>query len=101
VKVIFDTPQPAAKLTAPHSGTDHNFNGDGKADILLQSDSSLPSIWTMDGAKVTGAALPNPGGPRGISLQRPISTATASPIFFSERRQWLALDLDDGRRHDH
>ncbi len=63
VKVIFDASQPAATLTAPALVPTHNFNGDGKADILLQNDSGLPSIWTMDGAKVTGAALPNPGGP--------------------------------------
>ena len=82
VKVIFDASQPAATLTAPALVPTHNFNGDGKADILWQNDSGLPVIWTMDGTNITGgAALPNPG-PTGMSLKRPISTATASPIFF-------------------
>jgi hypothetical protein len=41
---------------------DHDFNGDGKADILLQHDSGLPVIWTMDGTTITGGAvLPNVG----------------------------------------
>jgi hypothetical protein len=39
-----------------------DFNGDGKSDILLQNDSGLPVIWTMDGTAITaGAILPNPG----------------------------------------
>ena len=74
-----------------------DFNGDGKADILWQNDSGLPAIWTMDGTNITGAAaLPNPGPP-GMSLQRPISTATASPTSFgrtttARRRsgRWMA-----------
>ena len=62
VKVIFDASQPAATLTAPALVPTHNFNGDGKADILWQHDSGLPAIWTMDGTNITGgAALPNPG----------------------------------------
>jgi hypothetical protein len=40
----------------------HNFNGDSKADILLQSDNGLPSTWTMDGTTITaGAVLPDVG----------------------------------------
>ena len=62
VKVIFDASQPAATLTAPALVPTHNFNGDGKADILWQNDSGLPAIWTMDGTNITGGAvLPNPG----------------------------------------
>ena len=130
IKVIFDASQPAATLIAPALVPTHNFNGDGKSDILWQNDSGMPVIWTMDGTNITGAAaLPNPGptwhvaeaadfngdgksdilwqndngmpaiwtmdgttitggrpcpilGPPGMSLKRPISTATASPIFF-------------------
>ena len=62
VKVIFDASQPAATLTVPALVPTHNFNGDGKADILWQNDNGMPAIWTMDGTNVTGgAALPNPG----------------------------------------
>ncbi|MEY9131932.1 uncharacterized protein YbdZ (MbtH family) [Bradyrhizobium diazoefficiens] len=62
VKVIFDTSQPAATLTVPGLVPTHNFNGDGKADILWQNDSGLPAIWTMDGTNLTSsAALPNVG----------------------------------------
>jgi hypothetical protein len=59
-----------------------DFNGDGKSDILWQHDSGLPAIWTMNGTTIT-AAVPFPMlGPRGTSLQQPISVATANPIFF-------------------
>ena len=64
VRVIFDSSQPAATLTAPIPGfvPTHDFNGDGRADILLQHDSGLPAIWTMDGTTVTGGVLlPNYG----------------------------------------
>ena len=46
VKVIFDASQPAATLTAPALVPTHNFNGDGKADILWQNDNGMPAIWT-------------------------------------------------------
>ena len=83
VKVIFDASQPAATLTAPALVPTHNFNGDGKADILWQNDSGLPAIWTMDGTNITGWSASCPIlGRRGMSLTRPISTATARPIFF-------------------
>ena len=49
VKVIFDASQPAATLTAPALVPTHNFNGDGKADILWQNDSGQPAIWLMNG----------------------------------------------------
>ena len=62
VEVIFDASQPAATLTVPGLVPTHNFNGDGKADILWQHDSGLPAIWTMDGTNITGGStLPNPG----------------------------------------
>ena len=56
VKVIFDASQPAATLTAPALVPTHNFNGDGKADILWQNDSGMPAIWLMDGTNPIGAA---------------------------------------------
>jgi hypothetical protein len=41
---------------------DHDFNGDGKANTLLQNGGGLPVIWTMDGTTITaGVVLPNPG----------------------------------------
>ena len=46
VKVIFDASQPAATLTAPALVPTHNFNGDGKSDILWQNDNGTPAIWT-------------------------------------------------------
>ena len=49
VKVIFDSSQPAATLiVASALVPTHNFNGDGKADILWQNDSGLPRSgpWT-------------------------------------------------------
>jgi glucose/arabinose dehydrogenase len=61
VKVIFDTSQPAATLTVPDLVPTHNFNGDGQADILLQHDSGLTAIWTMDGTVTAGAVLGNVG----------------------------------------
>jgi hypothetical protein len=64
VKVIFDTSQPAATLTAPALIPTDNFNGDGHGDILWQSSNGTPAIWLMDGtnAKFAGAAGPfNPG----------------------------------------
>ena len=43
-------------------GSTRDFNGDGKADILLQNDDGTPGVWFMDGTTVTGAAaLPNLG----------------------------------------
>ena len=66
-----------------HVAAAADFNGDGKSDILWQHDSGLPAMWTMDGTTLTGGCLTCPIlGPRGMSLQRPISTATASPTFF-------------------
>ena len=59
-----------------------DYNGDGKADILWQNDSGLPAIWTMNGTAATGGAALVIRGLHGMSLRRPISTATASPIFF-------------------
>jgi VCBS repeat-containing protein len=51
-------------VAARNVSTTRDFNGDGKSDILLQHDSGLPVIWTMDGATVTNSsALPNPGEP--------------------------------------
>ena len=81
VKVIFDASQPAATLTVPALVPTHNFNGDGKADILWQNDNGTPAIWT------DGRHQPRPverpaaqsGADAGMSKQRPISTATASP----------------------
>ena len=63
VKVIFDASQPAATLTAPALVPTHNFNGDGKSDILWQNDNGMPAIWTMDGTNRSPVppALPNPG----------------------------------------
>jgi hypothetical protein len=49
--------QPATTLTAPALVPTHNFNGDGKSDILWQHDSGLLSIWTMDGTTVIGTAV--------------------------------------------
>ena len=47
-------------LTVSASPTD--FNGDFRADILLQHTSGLPAIWTMNGAVITAASfLPDPG----------------------------------------
>ena len=51
VKVIFDASQPAATLTAPALVPTHNFNGDGKSDILWQNDNGTPAIWLMDGTE--------------------------------------------------
>ena len=66
-----------------HVAAAADFNGDGKSDILWQNDNGLPAIWTMDGTTITGGVLSFPIlGPRGMSLRRPISTATASPTFF-------------------
>ena len=56
VKVIFDASQPAATLTVPGLVPTHNFNGDGKADILWQNDNGLPAIWTMNGTNWTGGS---------------------------------------------
>jgi hypothetical protein len=41
----------------------HNFNGDGKSDILWQSDDGTPAVWLMDGTNATsvGAVGFNPG----------------------------------------
>jgi hypothetical protein len=62
VKVIFDTSQPAATLTVAALVPTHDFNGDGKADILWQNDNGLPAIWTMNGSTPIGyATLPDVG----------------------------------------
>jgi hypothetical protein len=38
-----------------------DLNGDANSDILLQHDSGLPVIWTMDGTNITDIdVLPNP-----------------------------------------
>jgi hypothetical protein len=63
VKVIFDASQPAATLTAPALVPTHNFNGDGKSDILWQHDSGRPAIWLMDGLNVLGSGLLTDPGP--------------------------------------
>ena len=42
----------------------HNFNGDGKSDILWQSDDGTPAVWLMDGTGATTASAAgsfNPG----------------------------------------
>jgi hypothetical protein len=39
-----------------------DFNGDGKADILLRNVDGQPAIWLMDGTReISGNLLPNPG----------------------------------------
>jgi serralysin len=46
------------KAAAPY-----DFNGDGKADILLQNDNGTPAVWLMDGTadSFRGSGLANPG----------------------------------------
>ena len=41
----------------------HNFNGDGKSDILWQNDNGMAGIWLMDGMNpiVAAAVGSNPG----------------------------------------
>jgi Domain of unknown function (DUF4347)/FG-GAP-like repeat len=40
----------------------NDFNGDGKSDLLWQSDDGLPAIWEMNGTSmIGGAVLPNSG----------------------------------------
>src|SRR5207253_867163 len=39
-----------------------DFNSDGKADILVQTDDGRPQIWEMNGSSIVASAvLPNPG----------------------------------------
>ena len=60
-----------------------DFSGDGKADILWQNDDGRTAIWTMDGTTITAGAVPAQSRTwHGMSKRRPISTATARPIFF-------------------
>ena len=41
---------------------EHDFNGDGNADILWQNDNGMPAIWFMNGTSLVGGdVLPNPG----------------------------------------
>ena len=67
-------------VEAPALVPTHNFNGDGKADILWQNDSGLPAIWLMDGMNPIAAAAVGPiRGQAGTSRTPATSTATASP----------------------
>jgi len=49
--------------TSWHVKTEADFNGDGKADILWQSDSGQAAVWLMNGTSVLSSANvgPNPG----------------------------------------
>jgi hypothetical protein len=67
---------------------DHDFNGDGKPDILLQHDSGLPVIWTMDGTTLAGGAvLPNIG---------PTWHVAAAADFSGDGKADILLQHDSG-----
>ena len=51
-------------LAAPGLAPTHNFDGDGKSDILWQGSDGTPAIWLMDGTtalSVGAAGSFNPG----------------------------------------
>ena len=58
-----------------------DFNGDGKADILWQSNDGTASVWLMDGTNTTFAGAVGPSIPdrAGTSRAPATSTATARP----------------------
>ena len=69
-------------------GSTRDFNGDGKADILLQNDDGTPGVWFMDGTTVTGGAvLPNPG---------PTWHAAAAADFNDDGKSDILWQNDDG-----
>ena len=78
---------------------EHDFNGDGKADILWQNDNGTPAIWLMDGTDVatTGAALANPGPTWHVEGCRRLQRRRQGRHPVAERQRH-AGDLADGRR---
>ena len=101
VKVIFDASQPAATLTAPALVPTHNFNGDGKADILWQNDNGTPAIWPMDGTNITGAAaLPNPGPTWHVDAAADFNGDGKSDILWQNDNGTPAI-WTDGRHQHH
>ena len=60
-----DKPQMAILMgRGADTAATHNFNGDGKSDILWQSDDGTPAVWLMDGTGATTASAAgsfNPG----------------------------------------
>ena len=51
-------------LTAPGLAPTHNFDGDGKSDILWQGSDGTPAVWLMNGTNfisTNAAGSSNPG----------------------------------------